>query len=209
MQELTQYGQRLVHTLAQRYGFSTDAVTTLLHAIITGDGTQAQFYHPELGGSGQWMQGGSVMLGDMFDDDLKASVDGVCQKLASAAMSGSALLNPKPVLPASVGNVSESSHANNIWWPEEWGLPSHSGSQNNVRYAIFPAARRLALDIGGHLKFYDTLDHQITGLSQQHSANDESWTFDSQYGVIPVGALPGIGIDESAHLSEQSQDHWP
>jgi hypothetical protein len=35
----------------------------------------AQFNHPEFAGSGQWMQGGMLMLGDMFNHALKGRVD--------------------------------------------------------------------------------------------------------------------------------------
>jgi hypothetical protein len=58
--------------LAQHYGVSVEAVRTLLFAVSAGGGTLAQFDHPELGGSGQWMIGGMTMVGDMFNYGLKA-----------------------------------------------------------------------------------------------------------------------------------------
>ena len=64
--QLTSEGQQHVTALAQRYGVSTEAVVTLLQALLHGHGTMAQFDHPELGGRGQWMPGGMVMVGDMF-----------------------------------------------------------------------------------------------------------------------------------------------
>jgi hypothetical protein len=66
MPQLTSEGQQQVTALAQRYGVSTDAVLTLLQALVHGHGTMAQFDHPDLGGRGQWMPGGMVMVGDMF-----------------------------------------------------------------------------------------------------------------------------------------------
>jgi len=66
MPPLTSEGQQKVTALAQRYGVSTEAVVTLLQALVHGHGTRAQFDHPELGGRGQWMPGGMVMVGDMF-----------------------------------------------------------------------------------------------------------------------------------------------
>ncbi len=191
MQELTQHGRNLVHNLSQRYGFSTDAITTLLHAVIAGNGTMAQFYHPELGGGGQWMQGGMIMLGDMFNNGLKNSVDGVCLELSNA-LNGPQLLVPVPVAPMMNPNGSMSVNSSASWWPGEWGQPSASGSQNNARYAIFPGVRRLAMDIGGQITYYDTLDHMIGGISQQQGGYDSSWTFSSQYGVVPVTQLPRI-----------------
>jgi hypothetical protein len=32
------------------------------------------------------------------------------------------------------------------WWPDELGQPSSSGSQNSMRYAFFPKARRLLIE---------------------------------------------------------------
>ena len=83
MQQLTSEGQQKVTELAQRYGVSTEAVLTLLHALVHGHGTMAQFDHRELGGRGQWMPGGMVMVGDMFNQALKATVDGLCTELVS------------------------------------------------------------------------------------------------------------------------------
>src|SRR5688572_31759468 len=58
MQQLTPTAFQAVQNLSQRYGVSVDAVTTLLAAVNAGGGSMAQFYHPELGGGGQWMRGG-------------------------------------------------------------------------------------------------------------------------------------------------------
>ncbi len=185
MQTLTLYGQQLVQNIAQRYGLGTDAVFTLLQALISGNGSMAQFYHPELGGNGQWMQGGMIMLGDMFNNNLKACVDGVCQELSQAVMGTTPLF----VVPA----PSMISGVNHAGWPPEWGQPSATGSQNDTRYAIFPASRRLALEQGGQMTVYDTLDHQITGISQQQGGGLESWVFNSQYGNVRLTSLPIIG----------------
>src|ERR1035441_9025131 len=83
MEELSPEGLKIIEELAQRYGVSTQAVTTLLQAVVAGHGTMAQFSHPELGGAGQWSQGGMTMIGDMFNNALKAKVDGLCSELAS------------------------------------------------------------------------------------------------------------------------------
>jgi hypothetical protein len=66
MRQLPPEGQQPVIELAQRYGVSVDAVMTLLHALVHGKGTMAQFDHRELGGRGQWMSGGMVMVGNMW-----------------------------------------------------------------------------------------------------------------------------------------------
>jgi hypothetical protein len=49
---LTLQASKTVDELAQRHGVSSDAVTTLLRALKSGNGTMAQFSHPELGGMG-------------------------------------------------------------------------------------------------------------------------------------------------------------
>ena len=54
---------------------SFGAVEHLLYAIMAGQGYQAQFNLPDLGGMGQWSLGGLSMVGDMFNNQLKARVD--------------------------------------------------------------------------------------------------------------------------------------
>lgn len=212
MQQLTLEGQQRISDLSQRYFVSTDAVMTLLQALVNGHGTMAQFYHPELGGGGQWLQGGMTMIGDMFNNGLKAKVDGLCSELSS-------LLASQPFVPAPARYPSQggqqqqqqggsggfggspvslfvpgSGGGSGSWWPGELGVPSSSGSQNNVRYAYFPGARRLAVEVNGRVSVYDTLDHQIGGVSQQQGSGS-SVTFTSQYGVVSVLSLPIISGD--------------
>ena len=68
MESLTASGRKAVETIAQRHGFTVDAATEALHAIVAGHGTMAQFSHRELGGPGQWMRGGMTMLSEMGND---------------------------------------------------------------------------------------------------------------------------------------------
>ena len=93
-QQLTPEGNQALHDLAQRYGLSIDAVRTLLFAVSAGGGTLAQFSHSELGGSGQWMRGGMTMVGDMFNDGLKATVSGLCSELSSLLSSQKVFVLP-------------------------------------------------------------------------------------------------------------------
>jgi len=83
------------------------------------------------------------------------------------------------------------------WWSAELGFPNGTGSQNNIRYAYFANARRLAVEINWHVTVYDTLDHQIGGVSQQQGAG-ASLTFTSQSGTVPVASLPVVSIDGAA-----------
>jgi hypothetical protein len=64
--------ENAIAEIARRHGLSREAVLALLFALHAGGGTMAQFSIPELGGSGQWMQGGMTMVGgNMFDNALR------------------------------------------------------------------------------------------------------------------------------------------
>jgi hypothetical protein len=219
MRQLTPEGQQIINNLAQRYNFSQDAVFSMLQSIINGNGSMAQFNHPEFGGSGQWMRGGMIMLGDMFNNNLKNSVSGLCQELSSLIANQPDIIQSGSFQSqnqgsqqqnsfggAQPGNTSGSSSgptslffpppagSSGNWWPAGLQFPNSTGAQNNVRYAYFANIRRLAIEANGHVTLYDTLDHQISGFSQQQSSGS-SFTFTSQYGVVDVNSLPVISID--------------
>jgi len=181
---LSPQGQKTIEDLAQRYGVSNQAVETLLRAVIAGHGTMAQFNSPELGGMGQWAQGGMTMVGDMFNTALKAKVDGLCSELAN-------LLNRESRSESSLFVPAKTSSSAPWWGSDDLGAPTTSGSQNNMRYAYFPATRRLAVGIGDNVTIYDTQDHQISGVSQQQGG-ETSLTFSSQRGLVRVTDLPVI-----------------
>jgi hypothetical protein len=200
--QLTDQGRQKIDELARRYGVGSDAVMTLLQAVVNGNGSMAQFSHPELGGGGQWMRGGMTMVGDMFNYGLKSKVDGLCSELSQ-------LLDQQPFVPPPANTQSQSQggqggtslfvpeppgRAAGRWWPAELGSPNGSGGQNQIRYAYFNAARRLAVDLNGHVTVYDTLDHQIGGVSQQQGGGS-SLTLTSQYGTVSVSSLPVISVD--------------
>lgn len=166
----------------------------MLQPVMLGGGNMAQFNHPELGGSWQWMRGGMTMVGDMFNHALKARVDSLCDELAGLLANDSLCVAPAasqrhsqngPAVSLFVG-VADRSRG---WWPTDLGAPSSTGAQNQLRYAIFPAAHCLAIDLNGQLTLYDTLDHQISGVGQQQ-AGDASFTFTSQHGLVRVADLP-------------------
>jgi Short C-terminal domain len=209
MQQLTPEGQRVVNDLAQRHGFSSDAVTHMLFAVLNGNGTMAQFNHPEFAGSGQWMQGGMLMLGDMFNHALKGRVDALCWEISGLLANQPGLLRSGSFQSQSQSGGGQQSQAAGApmgesslfvpdpaanWWPRDLGTPSATGSQNNVRYAYFANARRLAVETNGQVWVYDTLDHQIGGFSQQQGSGG-SILFTSQYGTVNLASLPVISID--------------
>ena len=187
---LTPQGSQTIEELARRHFVSVDAVMTLLHAVINGGGSMAQFSHPEFSGSGQWMQGGMTMVGDTFNNALKTKVDQLCSELAMLATTQTLFAPPAPG--QQPGNASLSVAATGSgWWPADLGTPSSTGSQNNVRYAVFPSMQRLVIEIHGQIAVYDTMNHQIGGVSQQQ-ASDASVTFTSQFGLVRVSDLPVI-----------------
>jgi hypothetical protein len=196
MAALTQEAARALHDLAQRYAVSDDAATTLLFAVNSGGGAMAQFNHPELGGSGQWMLGGMTMVGDMFNHGLQAKVSGLCTELSNLLRSLTVFV-PQPMpaqFPGSGGSGG--------WWPSEFGYPSSSGGQNDLRYAYFPHVQRLAVQRSGRVEVYDALDHQIGGVQQQQGGGYPSLSFSSQRGTFSVESLPlvspGPGPQSSA-----------
>jgi hypothetical protein len=185
MQPLTSAGEHAVQNLSQRYGVSIDAVKTLLFAVSAGGGSMAQFYHPELGGGGQWMRGGMTMVGDMFNHGLQATVSGLCSELSSLLANQQVFLP----LPPQNGAYGFTAPGNN-WWPSELGSPSSSGGQNDSRYAYFPGSQRLAISRNGQITIYNTLDHNIGGVQQQQGGPSGSLSFSSQFGTFTVDSLP-------------------
>ena len=83
MRQLSTAGQQVIHNIAQRHGFSVDGTLSMLDAVINGNGSMAQFNHPDFSGSGQWMRGGMTMVSDMFNNHLKGRVNGLCAELSS------------------------------------------------------------------------------------------------------------------------------
>jgi hypothetical protein len=198
MQRLTPAADQAIQNLAQRYRISEDAVRTMLFAVSAGGGTMAQFYHSELGGGGQWMRGGMTMVGDMFNHGLQATVNNLCNDLSNLLASQSVFAPPDP-LPAPMGGSYQSQGSGGFnqfntgnWWPSELGSPGSSGGQNDVQYAIFPYARRLAIRRNGQVTVYDTGDHQIGGVQQQQGGASGSMDFSSQFGTYAMNSLPVV-----------------
>ncbi len=181
MLQLSPSGQQSIQDIAQRHNFSVDAVRSMLESVWNGNGSMAQFSHPEFGGSGQWMQGGMTMIGDMFNNYLKGRVDNLCAELSRLLYNQSnTIFVPAPIVPD--------------WWGPSLRFPNSSGGQNGTRYAWFAQAHRLAIESNGQVIIYDTLDHQIGGVSQQQSGGS-SVTFSSQYGYVDLNRLPIVSIN--------------
>ena len=71
--------------------------------------------------------------------------------------------------------------------------PNSTGAQNDVRYAYFAQPRRLAIEVNGKVTIYDTLDHQISGFSQQQFRG-ASLTLASQHGLVAVASLAVVSV---------------
>jgi len=229
MRQLSPQGQQTLNDIAQRHGFSFDATLSMLDAVINGNGSMAQFNHPEFSGAGQWMRGGMTMVSDMFNNYLKNRVDNLCSELSNLVANQPDLLRSGSFQSQSQGNgndpwnqPTQTNNGNNNgswgqnnlsgslfvppapgtssdWWPADLRWPNSTGAQNNVRYAYFAQARRLAIEVYGSVTVYDTLDHQIGGFSQQQSGG-ASLSFSSQYGLIDVASLPVVSRDGMAPL---------
>ncbi|MEP7100850.1 MAG: SHOCT domain-containing protein [Burkholderiales bacterium] len=235
MRQLSPAGEQIINEIAQRHGFSVDAVMSMLDSVINGNGSMAQFSHHEFSGSGQWMRGGMIMVSDMFNNYLKGRIDSLCNELSNLIANQPDLVRSGSFQSQSQGGYNSNSgqQQNNYgggqqqqgasgpfgaaslfvppapgtsgdWWPGDLRWPNSTGAQNGVRYAYFAQARRLAIEVGGRVTVYDTLDHQIGGFSQQQSVGG-SISFNSQYGLIDVASLPVISIDGVAPFRAQSQ----
>ena len=180
-----------ISQLAARHNLSEASARQLTNALLSTGGGQAQFNIPEFGGMGQWMPG-MIMTSDLFNTNLRSRVDAVCSAISQMVRAGE--LRWPESASSSKGAPANSLRweANRNWWPGDLGTPASVGSQNNLRYAWFPATRRLAVDLGGSVWVYDTGDHQIGGVSQQQSGNGMTLTFTSQFGVVNLASLPVV-----------------
>jgi len=223
MRQLSSAGQLALQDIAQRHGFSTEAVAHMLEAVICGNGHMAQFNHIEFSGSGQWMSGGMTMVSDMFNNHLKGRVDSLCGELALLVANQPDLVQTGSFQSQSQGSgwtgdfaaQSQDSgwdarHSDPYqtgsslfeppppdWWGPDLRWPTSTGAQNSSRYAYFAQACRLAIEESGTVTIYDTLDHQIGGFSQQQSGG-AGMTFSSQYGQVAVAQLPVVSVNGRA-----------
>ena len=217
MKPLSSTGHQTVSEIAQRHGFSTDAVISMLESVIRGNGNMAQFNHHEFSGSGQWMSGGMTMVSDMFNNHLKGRVNSLCSELSQLVANQPDLLRTESFQSQNQGSQQQYNNTGDQlsnmpmnssaglflppapgmspdWWPSDLRWPNSTGAQNGMRYAYFAQAHRLAVESNGSVYVYDTQDHQIGGFSQQQSSGS-SVNFSSQYGLVDVTRLPIISIN--------------
>lgn len=167
-----------IKQLSQEYNISEGAIHVLIQALARGNRTMAQFNHPELGGSGQWMPS-MIMIGDMFNHELKARVNALCHKLAQEVELPTTPMPPMPTL--SFDN----------WWSIDptFTTPTATGSQNNSHYAYFRSIQRLLIKREGTIYLYSTTGHDIVGASQQQSNANGVLAFQTTTGVVTEAML--------------------
>ncbi|MBS0346741.1 MAG: SHOCT domain-containing protein [Proteobacteria bacterium] len=168
-----------IDEIASRHGFSGDAGRAAYSALRAGGFSQAQFSHPELGGMGQWMSGGMMMIGDMFNDGLKWRVGALLAELSQHR-------EPEPAA-ATQGNFGFVQSGN--WWPEGFGSPASSGSQNDMAYAWFPNAAKLLVKLGTDVFAFDTGNLSIYGVQQQQGGGIASVVLNTSNGPMSLLGL--------------------
>ena len=212
MKNLTPEGARRLDDAAMRHGVSLDAVSVLLDALAQSNGSRAQFNHPDLGGMGQWSQGGMIMVGDMFNHGLKHRVDALCNELAGILreqpMSAEDAAYQSKDKAAGVSLFVSRSDAAGQWWPSGLGSPASIGAQNDLKYAYFPSSSRLVILQDRQVRIYDTGEHRISGVSQQQSG-DQTLTFTSQIGLVRGGDLRLVKQEEEPKSPEAASEPVP
>jgi hypothetical protein len=224
-QHNSQWQQKLTE-LTQKYQLSEHAIMVLWQALIKGNGKMAQFNHPELGGVGQWLPGGLTMISDMSNSYLKMVIDNLCGELSILIQED--YFNPikwneplshqesRQQQQQSQGNIDNSeivkAHPFNYgpWWPIELGAPTLSGSQNGLLYAYFAHKQRLVLEKQGEIFVYNTLHHQINGVSQQQSSSGQLLIFTSPDGTFVVTDLPLVSsVTRPVHEPSAKENNQP
>jgi hypothetical protein len=175
----------LIDRVSIRHSVSADAVRTILRALRSGNGTMAQFSHPDFGGMSQWSPGMS-MVGEMFNTSLKSKLDAVCTELAAYVAQTASTDQGRSRDDPEVSY--RAARQGSDWWPVNLGTPSAVGAQNDLQYAVFPGTRRLAIKDGEHIEIYDTGKHRIFGVAQAQSV-DQTLTFTSQDGLVRITDL--------------------
>jgi hypothetical protein len=176
----------LVDRMAKKHSVSPAAVQVVLTALRRGGGRMAQFSHADFGGMSQWSSG-MTMVGDMFNTQLQAKLDALCSDIAAHLDTSETAHGTRAEAEVSYRSPSRSDD----WWPAGLGRPAAVGAQNDLRYAVFPETRRLAIDDQGTVSVYDTGSHRIFGVAQAQSA-DRTLTFTSQDGLVRIADLPKV-----------------
>jgi hypothetical protein len=179
--------------IAARHGVKPETAEQLLEALRGGGGKRARFDVPELGGAGQWACDGPVIIGDMLDTDRKARIDALCRELARLVTTPGIASPEDPRADPETGGG----------WPAWPGLATAGGGQNDMRYAVFPGRRRLAVARGEAMTVHCIGQRATGGASRpdrttpadpggSRSAGDDDHSRDHSLGG-PGSASAGAG----------------
>lgn len=196
---MTDAKQDRLATLAEQYAFSEQAVRHLYEAVAAGGGDMALFDHPELRGPGQWMRGGLLMTTTPGDRVFNNRIEALCNAL-SALLRQSEAEPPAGHRRVSAGARAWDTQASarRSWWPDAWGPPAATGWQDDIAYAYFDTADRLAIRRGDDILLYDTAGHRITGIAQSQTNTIAGLVFTTPHGELALDALERIATDTAA-----------
>ena len=166
-----------IHDIAAKYQITEATVRTLLEGLQTTSGFQVQFNIAELGGMGQW-QSGMVMIGDMFNEGLKAKVSALCAELASF------LREPHPTEPEETATEPTTSAA-----PIKTLRATFSGSQNGTKYAYYAPQNVLQIEEEDKIARYSTEGLTLWGVQQAQDGTGKKLKFTHAGGTITVDDL--------------------
>ena len=109
------------------------------------------------------------MVGDMFNTQLKAKLAARCSDIARF-MEASTDVGGRGARSSQDRVSFRSTPRAADWWPAGLGTPAAVEAQNDLRYAVFPDARRLVTDDHGAISVHDTGAHWIFGVVQAQSS---------------------------------------
>lgn len=166
---------KTITAVAQEFMVQESTVRQLLAGLQRNGGRQVQFNIAELGGMGQWQAGGMIMVGDMFNNELKAKVDKLCRVLIEMPTDTE---NDTfvPIQP-SVGSKR---------------FASIKGSQNGISYAYYQAEDILEITDNNGIKKYDTKGFLLTGVQQSQSNDSRKLSFSHADGSVEVEDLKEV-----------------
>ncbi|MDZ5456034.1 SHOCT domain-containing protein [Azohydromonas lata] len=228
MQQLSPEGRQALDDIARRHGFSSEAVTSMLWSVVQGNGSMAQFGHPEFGGAGQWMRGGMTMVSDMFNNALKARVDGLCNELSALVANQPGLVQSGSFQTQSQGSGygGQGGQQQSSW--SGGAQPSPGGFSASGGASLFVPAPGGGDWWGPSLRWPDATGAQngvryayfsqarrlaievngrVTiydtldhhiGGFSQQQSGSGSLSFNSQYGLVDVVSLPVVSVDGQA-----------
>ena len=226
MRQLSPPASRLINEIAQRHGFSFDAVHE--HARV---GHQRQRQHgavqpSEFAGSGQWMRGGMIMVSDMFNNDLKSRIDALCHELSNLIANQPDLIRSgsfqsqsqggqatkRPAAQASYGGAASAQQQGSALGPVSLFVPPAPGTSGDWWPRDLRWPNSTGAQNGVRYAYFAQarrlaieVNGRVTvydtldhqiGGFSQQQSVGGSLSFNSQYGLIDVASLPVVSSDD-------------